>query len=77
MALIPLGNEMFIDTDDLEQAEYHYYRKAESLAGKVPGAQDVARRILRGQLTAEQIDTLPRYEWLRTPDESERRINHE
>ena len=64
MALIPIGNEMFIDTDDLEQAEYHYFRKAESM-----GRHDTARRILRGQLTAEQIDTLPRYEWLRTRTE--------
>lgn len=64
MALIPIENEMFIDTDDLEQAEYHYFRKAESM-----GRQDTARRILRGQLTADQIDTLPRYEWLRTASE--------
>lgn len=64
MALIPIGNEMFIDTDDLEQAEYHYFRKAESI-----GRHDTARRILRGQLTAEQIDTLLAYEWLRTESE--------
>jgi hypothetical protein len=73
MALIEVGSGIFRDTDDLEQAEYHYFRKAESFAGKVPNAKDTARRILLGNLTAEQIDTLPRYEWLRTPDEQARR----
>lgn len=70
MALIRIGEDTYKDTDDLEQAEYHYFRKAESLASKVPNAQDVARRILMGNITAEQIDTLPRFEWLRTPDEN-------
>ena len=68
MALVPIGNDTFIDTDDLNQREYHYYRKAESLADEVPTALHTAGQILRGRLTAEQIDTLPEYEWLRTPD---------
>lgn len=69
MAPIEVSKGIFRDTDDLEQAEYHYFRKAESLAGKVLDAQDIARRILLGYLTAEQIDTIPRFEWLRTPNE--------
>lgn len=64
MALIEVSKGIFRDTDDLEQAEYHYFRKAEAL-----GKRDVAKRILSGYLTAEDIDTNPRYEWLRTPDE--------
>lgn len=38
MALVSIGNDTFIDTDDLNQREYHYYRKAESLADEVPTA---------------------------------------
>ena len=64
MALIEVCSGIFRDTDDLEQAEYHYFRKAESM-----GRRDVAKRILSGYLTAEDIDTNPRYEWLRTLDE--------
>lgn len=64
MALIEVCSGIFRDTDDLEQAEYHYFRKAESM-----GRRDVAKRILSGYLTAEDIDTNPGYEWLRTPDE--------
>lgn len=54
MALIEIGNGIFKDTNDLEQAEYHYFRKAESM-----GHRDVARRILLGYLTAKDIDTYP------------------
>ena len=64
MALIEVSKGIFKDTDDLEQAEYHYFRKAESMKH-----HDIARRILLGCLTAEDIDTYPGYEWLRTPDE--------
>lgn len=71
MALIEMSDGIFRDTDDLEQAEYHYFRKAESLDGKVPYAKDIARRILLGNITAEQIDTLPRFEWLRTPNKND------
>ena len=53
------NNEVYIDTDDLEQAEYHYYRKAESL-----GENRVALDILRGDLTAEDIETDEKYAWL-------------
>ena len=63
MALIPVGKDMFKDTDDLEQAEYHYFRKAESM-----GCRDVAKRILLGCPDAEDIDTNPEFEWLRTSD---------
>lgn len=64
MALIEVCKGIFRDTDDLEQAEYHYFRKAESM-----GHRDVAKRILSGYLTAKDIDTYPEYGWLRTPDE--------
>jgi hypothetical protein len=64
MALIEVCNGIFRDTDDLEQAEYHYFRKAEAL-----GRREVAKRILSGYLTAKDIDTDTMYEWLRTPDE--------
>ena len=63
MALIEVSKGIFRDTDDLEQAEYHYFRKAESM-----GHRDVARRILLGYLTAEDIDTNPEFKWLRTLD---------
>ena len=64
MALIEVCKGIFRDTDDLEQAEYHYFRKAESM-----GRRDVAKRILSGYLDANDIDTNPEFEWLRTPDE--------
>ena len=53
------NNEVYRDTDDLEQAEYHYYRKAEAL-----GENRVALDILRGDLTAEDIETNEEYKWL-------------
>jgi hypothetical protein len=34
------------------------------------GHWDIAKRILSGYLDAEEIDTNPAYEWLRTPDEN-------
>ena len=64
MALIEVSEGIFKDTDDLEQAEYHYFRKAESM-----GRRDVAKRILSGYLDAEEIDTNPKFKWLHTPDE--------
>lgn len=66
MAMIPIGTATFIDTDDLEQAEYHYFRKAEAL-----GRHDVAMDILKGRIDAFDIDHNSKYEWLRTPDEKE------
>ena len=62
MALIQIGKDTFKDTDDLEQREYHYFRKAEDL-----GRPDVAKRILLGYLDAYEIDTNPEFEWLRAP----------
>lgn len=61
MAMIPIGHEEYIDTDDLEQAEYHYFRKAEAL-----GRHDIAIAILKGQIDAFDIDNDSEYEWLRT-----------
>jgi len=66
MAMIEVCKGIFRDTDDLEQAEYHYFRKAESM-----GRWDVAKRILSRYLDAEEIDTNPKFEWLRTPDEDD------
>lgn len=63
MAMIPVGTDTYIDTDDLEQAEYHYFRKAESL-----GRHDIAIAILKSQIDAFDIDHDSEYEWLRTPD---------
>ena len=63
IAMILIGTDTFIDTDDLEQAEYHYFRKAESL-----GRRDIARAILKGRIDAFEIDHDSEYEWLRTPD---------
>ena len=34
MAMIPVGEDVYIDTDDLEQPEYHYFRKAQSLSAR-------------------------------------------
>lgn len=62
MALVYTGVE-YVDTDDLDQPEYHYYRKAKDLDEGF-----IAYKILIGRLTADEIDTDPDYEWLRTPD---------
>ncbi len=64
MALIEVCEGIFRDTDDLDQAEYHYFRNAESM-----GRRDVVKSILSKYLTAKEIDTDPEFEWLRTPDE--------
>ena len=66
MALIQVHEGIYRDTDELEQAEYHYFRKAESM-----GRWDVAKRILSKYLTAEEIDTNPEFEWLYTPNEND------
>ena len=70
MALVQIGWERAIypasrnravyrDTEELRQAEYHYYRKAEEL-----GEHGVALDILRGEIDAEDIETDERYKWL-------------
>ena len=43
--------EIWIDTDDLDQKEYYYFRKAEEL-GLIP----LSRQILRGKLTGNMIE---------------------
>lgn len=75
MSLIKIGKDIYIDTDDLEQPEYYYYRKAIGLANSLPRILEhnhqrnhymaVARMILRGYLFAYEIETDPNYEWLR------------
>lgn len=79
MALICCGVEKdeygrpvcaYIDTDDLDDAEYHYFRKAEELRNKIKQAQKVARLILTGKLKAYEIEKNPEYGWL-TDDLSE------
>ena len=47
------------DTDDLEQIEYYYFRKAESL-----NEHSVARDILCHKLTAHEIENNSKYAWL-------------
>lgn len=61
MAMIKICADTFIDTDDLEQAEYHYYCKAKAL-----GRGDVAMDILTGRIDAFDIDNDSEYKWLRT-----------
>lgn len=65
MALIQVGADTYIDTDDLPQAEYHYFRKAESL-----GYHRVAIAILEGRVTAEDIESDPYYSWLVTKEDN-------
>ena len=36
MSLVKVGKDVYIDTDDLEQPEYYYYRKALGLANSLP-----------------------------------------
>lgn len=73
MALIPCGYTKdeygrtvaySIDTDDLDDAEYHYYCKARDLRNKVAGALKTAREILLGELRASEIEHNPKYSWL-------------
>lgn len=66
MAMIEVCKGIFRDTDDLAQAEYHYFRKAERM-----GRHDIAKKILSGYIDANVIDTNPKFEWLRTPDEAD------
>ncbi len=56
MAMIPVGEDVYIDTDDLEQPEYYYFRKAQSL-----GMTGYASQILRGYLSAREIESNPKY----------------
>lgn len=73
MALVPCGYTkdgygrlvMYsIDTDDLDDAEYHYYCKARDLSNKVKGASKVAKDILTGVLKANDIEGNPKFDWL-------------
>ena len=75
MSLVEVGEGVYSDTDDLEQPEYYYYRKALGLANSLPYIlehnhqrnhyMEVARKILRDHLSACEIETDPNYEWLR------------
>ena len=56
MALVRVIGGISIDTDDLDQAEYHYYRKAEGQ--KRWGLADA---ILKGRVTAKDIETNEKY----------------
>lgn len=70
MALVQIGwepavypasynNEVYRDTDDLNQAEYHYYCKAKDL-----DRHDIALAILRDDINAEDIENDEEYKWL-------------
>lgn len=78
MSLVEFRKDKYIDTDDLAQPEYYYYRKALGLANSLSLSSNileynhqmnhyvaVARMILRGYLSAHEIETDPNYEWLR------------
>lgn len=59
MALVPCGKDQCFDTDDLEQAEYHYYCKARKLRRHC-----TATKILRGEIDAYDIENSDKYKWL-------------
>lgn len=46
--------ETYIDTDDLDDLSYHYYRKAQKL-----NLVMLARLILRGSITGSEIEDNP------------------
>lgn len=67
MSMVCIGYEngdkrypMYMDTDDLNQAEYYYYRKAERI-----GEPLTAKAILRGKITAEMIESNRKYKHLK------------
>ena len=71
MSLVPIGGNEFIDTDDLDQPEYHYYCKAKGMKrsdlldrGIDADPQRTARAILLGRLDADTIERDPEYSWL-------------
>lgn len=75
MSLVPIGKDTHIDTDDLDNQEYHYYCKAKNLEESLPyndeNYQTVNKyrllkySILCGRLSAYEIETNPKYEWFR------------
>ena len=58
--------ETWYDLDELNDAEHYYYHKA--LKTNVPNdlyfEEDVPRMILKGKLTAYEIEHNPNYTWL-------------
>lgn len=54
----------YIDTDDLDDPEYHYLRLAEEMQSVVPGASKIYRDILCGRLTAREIESNAKYSWM-------------
>ena len=75
MALVQVA-DCFVDTDDLEQAEYHYLRNAMDIEENSDDndmrnkAAIVRRKILRGMLKASKIEEREEYAWLRKGVES-------
>ena len=67
--------DVFVDTDDLDDADYHYYRKCEKLLKKTSGSDNLCsqynkyqltcQRILTGRLNAYEIEHNAEYEWLK------------
>lgn len=76
MALVLIGRdpEISVDTDDLNDKEYHYFRKIIDTGevrwgenGGLVGNGDyiwTAIRILTHNLTTEDIESDPKYRWL-------------
>lgn len=55
---------MYKDTDDLEQREYYYFRRAEAISSVHKKALSVSRKILNGELLADDIEESNRYSFL-------------
>ncbi len=73
MALICIGKEkdslgryvdISVDTDDLDDREYYYFRKAEKIRHIHSGADKVCRRILKRTLDADTIESNDEYNFL-------------
>ena len=60
MALVLVDKDTYIDTDELEQPEYYYYCKVKRI--KPNSMLGIA--ILKGKLTAHDIETDEHYAWL-------------
>ena len=75
MSLVRIKKNTFVDTDDLDNPEYHYYCRVKDMIERLPynnenyrfinKCRGIKRAILCGELSAHEIETNPKYEWLR------------
>lgn len=74
MCLVEINNGVFIDTDDLDNPEYYYYREAERLEKSLPynkgdnykicnKYRSIKYAILNGRISAYDIESNERYKW--------------